>query len=272
MIPITFMCNVKNEEKRISYVLAHATKWADEIVIIDRGSTDRTIEICNSFGSKLIRVIEVDGKKLAGDDDRKTWVNFSANDWIFYGTASEIPTPKCIATVKQMIDSDYDLITVPRKMYMLGVHSEFSPWKISNFKFLINRTRVNVSNKIHHNFSAKNGKEGHIPFSDDCCVYHLTYSSGISYMKAMTDYMQMEVAGSTNLDADIARCFLAIKQHDANLIAGGEETKLLRLAWMIYHLGTAFFLEEKRRGMDSDAAYTKIRNRLMEEWVGNEDH
>ena len=91
-------------------------------------------------------------------------------------------------------------------------------------------------------------------------------------MKAMTDYMQMEVAGSTNLDADIARCFMAIKQHDARLIEGGEETKLLRLAWMIYHIGTAFFLEEKRRGMDIDKIYTEIRERLMQEWGYDEDH
>ncbi len=265
MTKITFMCNVKNEESRIGYVLGHAVKWADEIIIIDKQSTDKTVEICKNFGSGRIKVIEVPDT-IAGDDDRVTWVNYSTNDWIFYGTASEIPTVKCIETARKMVNGDYDLITVPRKMYMLGVHSQYSPWKIAHFKFLINRMRTNVSNKIHHNFSAKNGKEGHIPFANDCCVYHLTYDSGIKYLLAMVDYMQMEVAGSTNLDADIAKCWMSIKQHDANLIAGGEETKLLRLAWMLYHLGTAFFLEEKRRGMDIPLIYENIRNKIMEEW------
>ena len=268
MTKITFMVNVHNEEPRIDYILQPAMKWADEVIVIDKGSTDRTVDIAEMYGAIVIQA----GESLEGEDNRAEWVNYSSNDWIYWGTPSEIPTRKCIDTVLKMIDGDYDLITVPRKMYMLGVHSEYSPWKVANYKFLINRARTNVSNKIHHNFSAKNGKEGHIPYAEDCCVYHLTYSRGIDYMKAMTDYMQMEVAGSTNIDADIAKCYLAIKQHDANLIAGGEETKLLRLAWMIYHLGTAFFLEEKRRGMDVDKSYLDIRNRLMEEWGHDEEH
>ena len=262
MTKITFMVNVHNEEPRIDYILQPAIKWADEVIVIDKGSTDRTVEIANYYGAKVVQV----GESLEGEDNRVEWVNYASNDWIYWGTPSEIPTRKCIDTVLKMIDGDYDLITVPRKMYMLGVHSEFSPWKIANFKFCFNRTRTNVSNRIHHNFSAKNGKEGHVPYSEDCCVYHLTYTSAKYWLNTNIQYWQTEAMGSTNPEADIQKAMGAIKAHEARLLQGGEETRLLYFAWLLYHLGTAFCLEEKRRGMDIGAEYKKIYDRILEEW------
>jgi len=135
MTKITFMINVHNEETRMDYILKPAITWADEVIVIDKGSKDRTREIAEHYGAKVINVGEI----IEGTEDRQAWVDYSSNDWIYWGTPSEIPTRKLIETCKSMVDGDYDLITVPRKMYMLGVHSEFSPWKIANFKFFFNR-------------------------------------------------------------------------------------------------------------------------------------
>ena len=262
MTKITFMVNVHNEEPRIDYILAPAVKWADEVIVIDKGSTDRTVEIARQYGVKIIQV----GQSLEGDDNRADWMKYASNDWIYWGTPSEIPTRKCIDKVREMVDGDYDLITVPRKMYMLGVHSEYSPWKISHFKFLFNRKRTIVINIIHHDFQAAHGKEGHIPYSEDCCVYHLTYTSAKYWLETNIQYWQTEAKDTLDLDAGIKRAHAAIKTHEAQLLQGGEETRLLYYAWLLYHLGTAFCLEEKRRGMDITAEYKKIYDKVLEEW------
>jgi len=264
MTKITFICNTHNEEPRIDYILKPAVKWADEVIVIDKGSTDKTEQIIHD-NYPTVKFINV-GEILEGTEDRQAWVGYSSNDWIYWGTPSEIPTPKLIAKVKEMIDGDYDLITVPRKMYMLGVHSEFSPWKIANFKFCFNRKRTNVSNRIHHNFSSKNGKEGHIPYSEDCCVYHLTYTDAKYWLETNIQYWQAEALGSDDPAYDISCAMVAIKQHEKKLIDGGEETRLLYFAWMLYQLGKAFCLEEKRRGMDVRAEYRKIYDKVLREW------
>ena len=43
----------KNEEDKITKCL-ESVKWADEIIIVDDLSKDRTVEICQNFGAKII--------------------------------------------------------------------------------------------------------------------------------------------------------------------------------------------------------------------------
>ncbi len=50
-IPITFMIGVYNEEARIRYVLEHAVRWADEVIVVNKSSTDRPVGILRGLVS-----------------------------------------------------------------------------------------------------------------------------------------------------------------------------------------------------------------------------
>ena len=53
MITISLCMIVKNEEKHLARCLDHIANLVDEIIIVDTGSTDQTLEIASKYTSKI---------------------------------------------------------------------------------------------------------------------------------------------------------------------------------------------------------------------------
>lgn len=76
---------VKNEEKRLPAALASVKDWVDEIIVVDTGSTDRTVEIAESFGAKIYHhPWEYDFAK-----HRNQTLQYATGDWLFVLDADE---------------------------------------------------------------------------------------------------------------------------------------------------------------------------------------
>jgi len=77
-----------NEEDRIAKTL-ESVVWCDEIVVVDSGSTDKTIDICRQYGCR------VEHHDFNGFGEQKQFaVSLAANDWILSLDADEIITTK----------------------------------------------------------------------------------------------------------------------------------------------------------------------------------
>ncbi len=77
---------VRDEEEMLPRCLAAAAPAVDEIVIVDTGSTDRTIEIAKSFGARVIE------REWTGSFSEARNASFDAatGDWIIYLDADEV--------------------------------------------------------------------------------------------------------------------------------------------------------------------------------------
>jgi tetratricopeptide (TPR) repeat protein len=77
---------VRDEEAMLTRCLAAAAPAVDEIVIVDTGSKDRTIEIAHEFGAKVIE------REWTGSFSDARNVSFEAatGDWIIYLDADEV--------------------------------------------------------------------------------------------------------------------------------------------------------------------------------------
>jgi glycosyltransferase involved in cell wall biosynthesis len=85
----------KNEEASIERCLRSAASLADEIVVVDSGSTDRTPEIVRAFGAKLLQPADWPGfgpqKQRAQEAASGDWVlSLDSDEWIEEGLAKEI--------------------------------------------------------------------------------------------------------------------------------------------------------------------------------------
>jgi hypothetical protein len=265
------MIIVYNEESRIRYPLEQALKWADEIIVINKSSTDKTKEICEEEKYKnKVKVIDIPFS-LAGSEDTVSIMKLPKNEWVFLSTASEIPTKKLISKINDILKikaEQLSLIYVPRKMYSFGIHSRKSPWNILYYPFLINKSKANIKNTIHENFSTNNKKETYrIKYSNDCCVHHFTHTSAFNYINTMNQYFIAETNNTNNYQEKINECFSAIKSYEKKLVNGNDELFGHYCAWNIYWLGTALHIWEKQRELNVPEYYNQIKENLLKnEW------
>ena len=53
-IPLSLVVITKNEEDNIERCLSSAYGWADEIVVVDDQSTDRTVALAEKYADKIL--------------------------------------------------------------------------------------------------------------------------------------------------------------------------------------------------------------------------
>jgi glycosyltransferase involved in cell wall biosynthesis len=104
---------VKNEEENLPRCLNSVKDVAEEIVIVDTGSTDKTIEIAESFGAKVV-LFPWNG--IACDPRNKSIEN-ATGKWLFMLDADQELSPELQKELKEILpivdkDSEYQTITV----------------------------------------------------------------------------------------------------------------------------------------------------------------
>ena len=113
-----------NEAEKIEAAVA-SVLWADEVVVVDSHSTDRTVEIAESLGARVVQVA------FEGFGDlRNQAIEACRHEWIFSLDADE----RCTAAVRDEILAllqsvpAHDVYLVPRRSYFMGRWIRGSGW------------------------------------------------------------------------------------------------------------------------------------------------
>jgi glycosyltransferase involved in cell wall biosynthesis len=87
---------VYNEEDNISE-LCETLSWADEIVIVDSASTDRTVELAQRYTDKIYQ------RDFRGFQDKHEYADsMTSGDWIFWIDADERVTPELRSSIEHL--------------------------------------------------------------------------------------------------------------------------------------------------------------------------
>ncbi len=100
MAKLSVVVLTKNEESCVAQCL-ESVKWADEIIVVDDESTDKTVEIVKKYNCKvLFRKMDVEGR-------HRNWAYAQArNEWVLSLDADETVTPELKLEIEQAIQSD----------------------------------------------------------------------------------------------------------------------------------------------------------------------
>lgn len=126
MAALSLCMIVKNEEKHLARCLSSVKDAADEIVIVDTGSSDKTIEIAESFGSKIFHFNWINDFSAA----RNYSLSKCSSDWILYLDADEQLNPDSVDEINRLKKSQ------PAAVYCKVISQGINTTNGSVFKYL----------------------------------------------------------------------------------------------------------------------------------------
>jgi glycosyltransferase involved in cell wall biosynthesis len=107
----------KNEEANLPRTLA-SVRWADEIVIVDSGSTDRTASIAELFGAKVCTNVPFPGH----GEQKNIAIDRCTSHWILLLDADEVISPELAEEIRHVLSgpATHDAWWIPRLNLIFG--------------------------------------------------------------------------------------------------------------------------------------------------------
>jgi glycosyltransferase involved in cell wall biosynthesis len=136
-----------NEERNIKDCL-ESLLWVDEIVAVDSFSTDKTVEIIQSFPQ-----VTFYQRKYYGAASQKNWVmDQTHHPWIFIIDADERVTPALQAEILRLLEAGpkSDAYIVNREVYFMEKKLRFSGWQHDRVVRLVKRGAGRYPDKRVH--------------------------------------------------------------------------------------------------------------------------
>ncbi|OGE30478.1 hypothetical protein A3C59_00655 [Candidatus Daviesbacteria bacterium RIFCSPHIGHO2_02_FULL_36_13] len=114
----------KNEEERITACL-ESVKWADEIIVIDSNSSDKTPEIAKKYTEKVITLDTPDF-----DIRRNRGIEEAKGKWVLYLDADE----RVLAPLKEELENimekeEFSAVALSRRNVIFGKEVNYGPYK-----------------------------------------------------------------------------------------------------------------------------------------------
>lgn len=173
----------KNEEANIEAAMESAA-FADEILVIDSGSTDRTQELAEKQGAKFI-THPMDEEGFAGQ--RNFALTQTEAKWIFYLDADERIVETSVAKIKEIVETDEPMAySVERKNIVMGQMMHHGGHRPDYSARLYPRESIHWRGKVHEQL------ETELPMKKlDNCLHHYTYMTWQQYFNKTNYYTSL---------------------------------------------------------------------------------
>lgn len=125
MLEISGLIPTFNGEKYIEQAVKQLFKVCNEVIVIDSGSQDRTVEIAQELGCKVIFNDFINYGIQCTYAAEKT-----ENDWILVNDQDEVMTDELVNEINKMKETGFEhqVYNVKRNNYFLGKQIKYGGW------------------------------------------------------------------------------------------------------------------------------------------------
>lgn len=193
---ISVLINTFNEEKNIRNCL-ESVKWADEIIVVDMYSDDRTVEIAREYTDKIYMYERMG----YADPARQFALEKASNEWVLVVDADEIVPIKLRNKLIEIAESgEYDAVLIPHINYFFGHKMKGTGWgplqdmhvRFFKKKFMNYGTRI-------HNFSNLDPSARVYKLKDESLGFiHFNYIDVEHFLEKLNRYTTIEAKNAVD--------------------------------------------------------------------------
>ncbi len=180
---VTAVIPTLNEEKNIEEAI-DAVAWADEILVIDSYSQDRTVELARRKGARVIQ------RKFDNFSNQKNYaIEQAGYDWIFVLDADERVPGELRDEILETLSKkhNFSAFWIPRKNFIGDKPVRFSGWENDKCIRLFNRRNSRYNGRYVHEEIITTGKTGHLKHK----ILHYTYENFQAFEAKLEKYSRL---------------------------------------------------------------------------------
>jgi len=186
MRPISATIITHNEAANVEEAL-RSVSWADEIVVVDSGSTDATLEICRRYTKRVFQ------RDWTGYVDQKNFaVDQSSHDWIFSLDADERVSAELLGEIQSLRDKGvgHPGYRIPRVAFFMGRWIRHGDWYPDyQLRFFHRKHGRWQGGQVHESVKIQG-----IPGQLKGEILHYTYRSLSDYLRRLEIYSALAAA------------------------------------------------------------------------------
>ncbi len=145
-LPISIVIICKNEIEHIATTIKAALQISNDIVIVDTGSTDGTLDVLKNLAVKIIK-----SEWLGFGDTKNLGINHTINDWVVSIDADEVIDEALAISISNVNFNDSNFVYNIKFLTYLGntaVH--FGEWRGDSHIRLFNKKIIHWNNAVVH--------------------------------------------------------------------------------------------------------------------------
>lgn len=204
MEKLTAIIPTGNEAHNIDEVL-QSVSFADEIIVVDSYSTDKTIELAQKYNPRILQ------REFDYSASQKNWtIPQATHEWILLVDADERVTTELEEEIKQILKNppkDIVGFWIYRNNHFMGKRVHYSGWRNDKVIRLFKKSCCRYEDKHVHEEIIADGKIGKLKNK----LYHNTYISLDKYIEKKNRYATWQAIDYDKKTGAITPYHLVIK-------------------------------------------------------------
>lgn len=210
---------VKNEEQNLGRWLQSVKHYADEIIVVDTGSTDNTVSIAEAAGAKVAHFPWINDFAAA----KNFALEQTTGQWIAFFDADEYYSDEDAKKVRPLLKRIHPrLRTVGIMQKLLNIDRDRHDRLISvtyQLRLFRRLPDIKYQGKVHESLTGLKEKRRDLFMDEDLRILHTGYSSSINRQKTARnlEILQAEIARRGSKPGDnhyLSDCYYSLGNHE----------------------------------------------------------